>query len=131
MSRFVWSILVSILVSGCASLNSVSVTSIPADRNNAVSAAADRWIIFGFNFDNDYADQVAKDLEGKCAGGKISGILTKDETYNYFLFLVMKKHVEATGYCSKGAIASNRKSKTRQVNSVEESEVPEDEGSNQ
>jgi hypothetical protein len=90
-------------LSGCASLNSVSVTPIPANRTAQVSAEASRWIILGFNFDNDYADEVTKKLSDTCPGGKISGILTKDEVYMYFSVFVLKRKVVASGYCQKSA----------------------------
>lgn len=112
----------SVMLTACASLNSVSVTQIPANRSNEVSAEADRWIILGFNFDNDYADEVSKTLARKCPGGKISGILTKDEAYMYFLVFVMKKRVVASGYCEKTMAANDRTLPTkkggRKVNSV-------------
>ncbi len=101
MKNILLLIAASFMLSACASLNSVSLTPIPPNRSHNVSAEADRWIILGFNFDNDYVDAVAKDLSGKCSGGKISGILTKDESYMYFLAFVMKRHVVATGYCDK------------------------------
>ena len=90
----------ALTLSACASLNSVSITPIPAERKNQVSAQAERWIILGFNFDNDYADRVSSDLSQRCPHGKVSGILTKDESYMYFLFFVMKHKVTATGYCA-------------------------------
>lgn len=86
-----------IVISGCASINSVSVTPIPAGRNSSVKAEVSRWIILGFNFDNDYINPLVSDLKQKCPNGVVSGILTKDETISYFL--VFKKHVVATGYC--------------------------------
>lgn len=82
----------------CASINSVSLTPIPADRRNAVKAESSRLIILGFNFDNDFVDSVTDDLRRQCPQGKVTGILTKDETYNYFLF-VWKKKITTTGYC--------------------------------
>lgn len=117
---------VSLALSACASLNSVSVTPIPAARDHQVSATSERMIILGLNFDNDFADQVSADLSRKCPGGKISGILTKDESYMYFLFFVMKRKVTATGYCG-GSIAMNdgggadrrRPRRGRRVQSVE------------
>lgn len=116
-------ILVAGLLSACASLNSVSLTPVPANRAHSVFAESEKWIIMGFNFDNDYADQVAKDLGNKCPGGKISGILTKDEAYFYFLFFVMKRHVVATGFCERKAdvAAATSRSKGRKYNSTEES----------
>jgi hypothetical protein len=87
----------SIIVS-CASLNSVSVTPIPAERNKVVEVEKSRWIIFFLNFDNDYVDSAVTDLKSQCSKGKVSGILTKDETYTYFLF-VSKRVLKARGYC--------------------------------
>ena len=92
-------------LSACAMINSVSLTQVPASRSNMVTAQASRFIFFGFNFDNDYVDQVSKDLARKCSGGKISGILTKDETIMYFSVFAMTKRITATGYCEKGVAA--------------------------
>lgn len=89
-------VLVTSLV-GCASVNSVSLTPIPANRDHKVSASAQRWIILGFNFDNDFIDPLVDDLKQQCPQGVVSGILTKDETYSYLL--VFKKQVNVTGYC--------------------------------
>ena len=98
--------LLSLTLAACASLNSVSITPIPAARQNQVSAESERWLILGLNFDNDYADRVSADLARRCPDGKVSGILTKDESYMYFLFFVMKRKVTATGYCAR-AVARN------------------------
>lgn len=118
-----------ITLSGCASLNSVSVTSLPANRDNQIQAQADKWIIFGLSFDNDYADTVAKGLEAKCPRGKVSGILTKDEAYYYFLALVVKRQIQATGYCeTKNGVAMSHKAEKngRKVNSAEDGPGSED-----
>lgn len=100
-------ILASFLVlslTACASVNSVSLTPIPASRQNKVEAYAQRWIILGFNFDNDFIDPVVEDLKQKCPNGVVSGILTKDETYSYFL--VFRKQLTASGYCNEPRRAS-------------------------
>jgi hypothetical protein len=105
-----------VMLSGCASLNSVSLTPIPKERNREIRSEASRTIILGFNFDNDYVDQVVNDLKSKCSNGTVSGILTKDETINYFLMLVHRRQVVATGYCKRGdgsAAKSNQKSGLR------------------
>ncbi len=83
---------------GCAAVNSVSLTPIPAQRNHPVKAEVSKWIFLGFSFDNDFIDPLVGDLKQKCPNGVISGILTKDETISYFL--LFKKHVSATGYCN-------------------------------
>lgn len=93
---------------GCASVNSVSLTSIPATRTNVVRAQAKKTVFMGFNFDNDFVDSVADDLKNQCPGGQVRGILTKDETIFYFLFFVYEYRVTATGYCiKKGSVAAN------------------------
>jgi hypothetical protein len=90
-------------VSNCASLQSVSQTQIPASslRKNVVKADSTRWVIFFLNFDNDFADEVPKKLKSECDDGQVKGILTKTETYNYFIGLVFKYHISAEGYCIK------------------------------
>lgn len=84
---------------GCASVNSVSLTPIPAERKAPVRVEKSKVIILGFNFDNDFIDQMVVDLQRQCPKGKVTGILTKDENINYFLYFVWKKQVTATGYC--------------------------------
>lgn len=86
-------------VTACVSLQSVSLTQVPAKRENKVSASTHKWIILGFNFDNDYVDKLTEQLKDKCENGQIRGILTKDEVTSYFL--VFKRSVTATGYCQK------------------------------
>lgn len=87
--------------SSCVHVQSVSLTQIPEKRTNKVTANTEKWIIFLANFDNDFVDRIGDDLKQKCSGGKVQGILTKDEVTNYFLGLVMKRSVSATGYCNK------------------------------
>ena len=87
----------SVLLAGCASVNSLSLTPIPAKRDQMVEAQAEKFIILGFNFDNDYVNGLAEDLKKKCPGGIVTGILTKDEVIHY-VFAHTRK-VTATGYC--------------------------------
>lgn len=93
---------VGLFLSGCASVNSVSLTSIPANKEREVKTSASRIIFLGFNFNNDYVDNMVEDLQRQCPNGKISGILTKDESINYFLFFVWERRVTARGYCQGG-----------------------------
>ena len=83
----------------CSHLNSVSQTGIPTDRTNLVEASVERGIIFLFNFDNNYIDELTKLLMDKCPQGSVKGILTKDETITYFPLVYHKSIVTATGYC--------------------------------
>lgn len=96
--------LLILMLTACASLNSVSLTPIPASRQNVVEASVKRWIFLGFNFDNDFIDPLVGNLKQQCPKGVVSGILTKDETYAYFL--VFRKQVTATGYCNEPRQAS-------------------------
>jgi hypothetical protein len=84
---------------GCASVNSVSLSSIPANKSKEVRAETSKTIILGFNFNNDYVDDMAEDLKRQCPNGVVKGILTKDEVIQYFLFFVWARKVSATGYC--------------------------------
>ena len=100
---FVSTVLLTLFLSSCASVNSVSLTPIPAERGNKVFTTASKTIFLGFNFDNDFIDQSVEDLKRQCPNGKISGVLTKDENINYFLYFVWKKQITVTGYCQKYA----------------------------
>ena len=102
-----------LMLSSCASVNSVSLTPIPADRKSQVKVDKSKVIILGFNFDNDFIDDAIDDLKRQCPNGKVSGLLTKDETINYFLFFVWKKQITATGYCVSNSAANSTKNKTR------------------
>lgn len=84
------------MTTGCASLRSVSVTSIPQNRNEPVVATVSKWIFLGLNFDNDYVDELTTKLRQNC-DGKVSGLMTKYETT--FYLIVSKDQITATGYC--------------------------------
>lgn len=90
----------SIWLSGCVSVQSVSLTQIPKKRNKVVSTEVSKMIFFGLNFNNDYVNGIVENLKQKCPEGKVQGILTKDEHINYFLGIVAERHIQATGYCS-------------------------------
>lgn len=98
---------IAVTAVGCASVNSVSLTPIPKERNKVVRAQASKMIFLGFNFDNDFIDGVVNDLKNQCPNGKVTGLLTKDQNINYFLYFVWKKQVDVTGYC----VSSNSTSK--------------------
>lgn len=101
MKKFLTSIILSAFATSCVHVNSVSLTQIPNTRSQQLKAEASKIIILGLNFDNDYVDKINDDLKGQCPNGKVQGILTKDETTQYFLFFVIKRSVTATGYCNK------------------------------
>lgn len=82
---------------GCASINSVSLTQIPVNRKNSITAETSKTIFLGFNFENDFVDLITNDLKNKCPNGIVSGILTKDEVISYFI--VHTRKITATGFC--------------------------------
>jgi hypothetical protein len=98
MKKTLLSSIFGILLVGCASVNSISLTPIPAQRSRPVKAEASKFIILGFNFDNDFVEPLVDDLKSQCPGGTISGILTKDEVISYFL--AHTRRVTATGFCN-------------------------------
>ncbi len=118
-------ILSLMIFSGCASLDSVSITPVPVNRSQKVKAEAERSIFLGFNFDNDYVNQITNDLKNQCTNGTVTGLMTKTETINYFLFFFWKKKVSATGYCvpSKLAARSGEVRKRRPSDASEDDSV--------
>jgi hypothetical protein len=98
---------------GCASVNSVSLTPIPAQRSHPVKAEVSKTIFLAFNFDNDYVDPLIADLKQQCPNGVVSGILTKDETIAYVI--VFKRHVVATGFCNTTAASTDGEKKSHKA----------------
>ena len=91
------------MITGCTYLESVSLTNIPEERSKVVTATREKGIIFYFNFDTDFADELSADLRSQCEGGVVSGILTKFENICYvpvFCFYSVYR-VTATGYCDR------------------------------
>ena len=87
----------TLLFVSCASLNSVSMTSVPKERNNVVQASSSSYGFLGIFFSNDFAESVKADLQKKCPNGEIKGIMS---TYqSYFYFIVLEREVTATGFC--------------------------------
>lgn len=99
--RVITNLAIGLVFTGCVHIQSVSLTQIPEKRTNKVTTSTEKWIFLFLNFDNDYVDKLNEDLKEKCTGGKIQGILTKDEITDYFLAFVMKRKITATGYCNK------------------------------
>ena len=91
------------MITGCTYLESVSLTNIPEERSKVVTATREKGIIFYFNFDTDFTDELSTDLRSQCEGGVVSGILTKFENICYvpvFCFYSVYR-VTATGYCNR------------------------------
>ena len=90
-----------VAATGCASLQSVSVTAVPSERSHKVQADANNTAFLGIHFDNDFADGLREDLRRQCPHGRVTGIFTKYETY--WVVLVETRTVTATGYCVDSA----------------------------
>jgi hypothetical protein len=85
------------LLAGCTSLQSVSVTQIPKDRSRPVHAEVSNTALFGIHFDNDFVRELTDDLMRQCPDGRVTGILTKQESTLYVI--VQTRRVVATGFC--------------------------------
>ncbi len=85
------------LLAACTSLQSVSVTQIPGDRSRPLHAEVSNTALLGIHFDNDFVDELTRDLMRQCPRGRITGLLTKQESSLYVI--VQTRRVIATGYC--------------------------------
>ncbi|GGY50664.1 hypothetical protein GCM10011297_24420 [Bacterioplanes sanyensis] len=87
------------LLSGCVSLNSVSMTQVPAQRSNQVTTSADHWSLLGIAFSNDFVDEAMTGLQQQCQGGKLEGVYTKYQ--NTLYLLILQREVIVSGYCNR------------------------------
>jgi hypothetical protein len=85
------------VLAGCTSLQSVSVTQIPPERVRPVRAEVTNTALLGIHFDNDFLDDLTPDLLRQCPHGRITGLLTKQESTLYVI--VQTRRVIATGFC--------------------------------
>ena len=92
-------LLAALLSTACASLHSVSYTSVPADRSHPVEQEESAWGFLGIFFSNSFVDEVHDGLRKQCPGGRISGIATKFESHWYLI--VVSRTVEAKGFCEQ------------------------------
>lgn len=102
VNRYLLVALLLASLSGCASLNSFSMTQVPADRSHPVSAEDHDWVVWGFKFNNDITNNVRDKLHKQCPNGKVTGIMTKQETYLHLYTIIVpfwKRVVTAQGYC--------------------------------
>ncbi|MCL9782296.1 hypothetical protein M9194_12750 [Vibrio sp. S4M6] len=93
---------VGIILTGCVQLNTVSLTSVPAQRGQQIAASASDWNFIGINFNNDIVNEAVANLKKQCPKGNIEGVLTKHQTTGYVLFF--KREIIATGYCNKASL---------------------------
>lgn len=90
-------LLASLALSACAQLQSISITEIPQQRDRVVKAEADNFAFLGLHFSNDFVDELRDQLREQCPNGRVTGILTKYQTYWYFL--LERREVTARGFC--------------------------------
>jgi len=99
MSRFLIALSLIASLSACVGLESVSLTQVPHERNNLISASSHDWHFLGFVTQNDFVDEAVDKLKNQCLKGKLTGILTKHQTTAYVL--MFKREVIASGYCNR------------------------------
>ncbi len=97
--------LIASYFSGCSYVASVSQTNLPKNRSQVVTAEVKKYIILGFNFDNEEFTKIPERLQEKCPGGRVEGVMTKDQVTLYALIFFWARHVEATGFCQKSTVA--------------------------
>lgn len=99
----------------CSYVNAVSQTNIPRQRHKIVRAHTSRFMVLGFNFDNDYPYPLINQLKSQCANGQVRGLLTKDITTLYFLMFFWSREQFAEGYCvadQSAKVASEERSES-------------------
>jgi hypothetical protein len=84
-------------LTGCTSLQSVSVTQIPSDRSRPLHAEVSNTALLGIHFSNDFIEPLTAELMRQCPRGRVTGILTKQEASLYVI--VQTRRVVATGFC--------------------------------
>ncbi len=99
MSRLLIALTMIASLSACVGLESVSLTQVPHERNNLISASSHDWHFLGFVTQNDFVDEAVNKLKNQCLKGKLTGILTKHQTTAYVL--MFKREVIASGYCNR------------------------------
>ena len=62
-----------VLLSGCTSLQSVSVTQVPADRSRPLRAEVTNTALLGIHFDNDFLDDLTPTCSRQCPRGRHHG----------------------------------------------------------
>jgi hypothetical protein len=86
-------------LTGCVGLNTVSMTQVPAERDNVISTSSSSWNFIGINFSNAFVDEAIDELKGQCPTGKIEGVYTKHQTTGYVL--MFKREVVVSAYCNE------------------------------
>ncbi|HEY6464262.1 MAG TPA: hypothetical protein VIY73_29040, partial [Polyangiaceae bacterium] len=72
-------------------------TQVPGDRSQPLHAEVSNTALLGIHFDNDFVEPLQAELMRQCPHGKVTGILTKQESS--FYVVVQTRRVVATAYC--------------------------------
>lgn len=91
--------LLALSLSGCVGLNTVSMTQVPAERDNKITTNSSSWNFIGISFSNAFVDKAIDNLKAQCPSGKIEGVYTKHQTTGYVL--VFKREVIVSAYCNE------------------------------
>ena len=89
----------SLLSSSCTYTRAIALTNVPRERGKEIEARVERFMFLGIAFDNDDVPKLVDKLRDKCPNGMVRGILTKDLSTSYIIFVERK--TIATGYCVK------------------------------
>jgi hypothetical protein len=91
--------LFALSLTGCVGLNTVSMTQVPAERDNKITTKSSSWNVIGINFSNAFVDEAIDELKAQCTTGKIEGIYTKHQTTGYLL--IFKREIIVSAYCNE------------------------------
>jgi len=90
---------VGLLSTSCTYTRSIALTNVPRERGKEVEARVEKFMFLGIAFDNDDVPKLVDKLRDKCPNGMIRGILTKDLSTSYVIFV--ERRTIATGFCVK------------------------------
>lgn len=93
-------LLLTFIITSCTYTSSVSQTNVPPERGHMVEASVKKYIVLGFNFDNDDVLELRHKLSEKCPNSAIRGIMTQDLRTLYLLMFFWARETHAIGYCT-------------------------------
>ena len=94
-------VIAALCLNACTYTAAVTQTNVPPQRDHPVEVDVKRFIFFA-TLDTDEVSRLTAELQQKCPGGRVTGILTKDLRTMYFLFIFWQREVIAKGFCVKG-----------------------------
>ena len=105
---------VLLFLQACVYTQSVTLTNVPLNRSQKVSASVERWVFFA-TFDSNEVNSAPEALKKKCPGGRITGVSAK-ELRRLFLFqIIMKREIHLEGYCQANSNAEQVHSDTEKL----------------